>query len=93
MKRYPFYMHYMRSTLALFEVISRVESILEMSDKEMCAKNKCITIKMVLRKMENDLQKIEQQLLQEEFAFMDFEVRQCEQSMTALNLRFTLNLN
>ncbi len=93
MKRYPFYMHYLRSTLALYEVISRIESILSMTDKEMCAKNKCITIKMILRKTEDDLQKIEQQLLQEEFCFMDFEVRQCEQSMTALNFRFTLNLN
>lgn len=93
MNRYPFYMHYMRYTQVLFEIILRVESILEMTDKEMCSKNKCITIKMVLKKMENDIQKIEQQLLSEEFTFMQFEVRQCEQSMTALNLRFTLNLN
>lgn len=93
MKRYPFYLHYMRTTLALYEIISRIDSILGMTDKEMCAKNKCITIKMILRKMDDDLKLIEQKLLQEEFCFMDFEVRQCEQSFTALSLRWTQNLN
>ena len=86
-------MHYLRSTLALYEIISRIDSILLMNDKEMCSKNKCITIKMVLKKMDDDLQKIEQQLFSEEFTFMEFEVRQCEQNFTALSLRWTQNLN
>lgn len=86
-------MHYLRSTLALYEIISRIDSILEMTDKEFCAKNKCLTIKMILRKMDDELQKIEQQLLSEEFCFMEFKIKQCEASYTALNLRWTQNLN
>lgn len=93
MKRYPFYIYYMRSTLMLFEAISRVQSILEMTDKEMCSKSKCLTINLVLRKMEKDLQGIERKLLCEELTFLESEVKECEQNLTALSFRWTQNLN
>jgi hypothetical protein len=83
----------MRSTLKLYEAISRIQSILEMTDKEMCSKNKCLTINMVLDKMNLDLNCIERKLLSEEKTFLESEIKECEQNISALNLRFTISLN
>lgn len=93
MNRYPFYMYYLRSTLALYEIIARIDSIVSMTDKELCPKNKCLAVCIILKKMENDMQDIERKLLCEEMTFLESEVKECEQNVSALNFRFTINLN
>jgi hypothetical protein len=78
-----------------FSVISRIRSIVFAPKSEICPANKVLLVQQVIKVMKEDILKAENLIIQQEFAYSEFddEFLQSQVNLCALGLKFKLYLN
>ncbi len=93
MYAYPLYLVLMSIIKVQFAVISRIRSIVNAPKSEICQANKIILVQHVIKAMKDDIQKAENLIIRNEFAHLESEVLDSQENISALGIRFTINLN